>query len=191
MQPWRVHLFFVHAADFESADIFLNLPDVCLPVIRLVLLLSPAITSSVTLHPAVGAESIPLSFAFLLVAGALASCLSSLSPSFPFPPWLGAGCSALCCNVGLVRRTCNRINRFCCSPRRHRKPRCCLPKFPRGQLTGLDRIALHGIRILECELSLDDGRDSVSGALVIFDLVGLLEVWGQHGRSIWLPSSSH
>ena len=56
----------------------------------------------------------------------------------------------------------------------------------------MDRIALHGIRILECELCLDDGRDSVFGALVILDLVGLvdqrmLEVWGQHGDQSGCP----
>ena len=89
MQPWGVHLFFVYVADFESADILLNLPDVCLPVIRLVLLLGPAIRRSVTLLPAVGAESIPLSFAFPLVAAALASCFSSAFLHLSLSPSLG------------------------------------------------------------------------------------------------------
>ena len=89
MQPWREHLFFVHAPDFEPADIFLNLPDVCLPVIRLVLRLGPAITRSVTLLPAVGAESIPLFFAFPPCCRR--PCLLLFLPflHLSLSPWLG------------------------------------------------------------------------------------------------------
>ena len=139
------YIFSWSTQQISNPPIFLlDLPDVCPPVV------SPRPSAwsrnrEVSLLTAVRAESIPLSFAFSLVSGALTSCFSSLSSVIPLALGWG-GCSALRCKVALSAASVAEQTAFAV----HRVDIASLADFfvPSFRVAScpVDRVALHGIK---------------------------------------------